>query len=32
MATNQTSGRSPAPTDGAEGYNFEHVIVVEPAS
>jgi len=32
IATNQNSGRSAAPTDGALGYDFEHVVVISPAS
>jgi hypothetical protein len=32
IATNQNSGRSAAPTDGALGYNFEHVIVIAPVA
>jgi hypothetical protein len=31
IATNQNSGRSASPTDGALGYDYEHLIVIAPA-
>jgi len=32
LATNQTNGESPSPADGTMGYNYEHLIVIEPAT
>ena len=31
IATNQTTGRSPAPADGALGYQYEHVVIIDEA-
>lgn len=32
VATNQNAGTSPAPADGALGYNYQQVVVIEPLS
>lgn len=32
IATNQTRGRSPAPLDGTEGYNYEYLILLEESA
>ncbi|MGR9071834.1 MAG: hypothetical protein ACU833_02085 [Gammaproteobacteria bacterium] len=32
IATNQISGKSPSPVDGQNGYNYEHLIVLEKHS
>ena len=32
IATNQNDGTSPAPADGKLGYNYQHIVVVEPVS
>jgi hypothetical protein len=32
IATNQVSGTSPAPADGRLGYQYQHVVVVEPVT
>jgi hypothetical protein len=29
IATNQLDGRSPSPLDGAEGYNYQHIILLQ---
>ncbi len=29
IATNQVKGESPSPVDGAEGYNYEHLVILE---
>ena len=32
IATNQVSGTSPAPADGRLGYQYQHVVVIEPVT
>jgi hypothetical protein len=31
IATNQTTGQSPAPADGTLGYQYEHVVIIDKA-